>query len=458
MPGPTALLVVHGIGAQQPGETIEKLAKGLRLVDPGFAPRADGTGISATVGGHPVRLYEVYWADLLMGDATRGTFLINELQSLSWFPLFNLRRGNYRSRSYSFIKLAWWCIALPIFNFFFLFAYYGAGIFGQIFAPDKGKKVEGNFRQRVSATARQGRTLTAVDRMLDEYAGDVFNYVNSAGNAFYRDKDEKPVPPEVAQVFPKIMRRFHEQLLKADADGCQTIQVIAHSLGTVVTWHALSGFGDDPRRADAAAIDAARAKVTRVYTIGSPLEKIRFFWPRVAPPAPRAGMKLRWDNFVSYFDPVSGMLRTYDDWGPVNNHRLLGGGFIMGHVVYEHSGVFLDTLTEGLCGTCLPLPRSLKQRIWDALVLLGETLAAPAAITVVLAVGAGLYVAAAMLVPYLLSWLVRWFVPAETWAPIVDTASLVFLAMMTLAFVVAPAIRAGKAHAMYWVTEARHPD
>ena len=120
---------------------------------------------------------------------------------------------------------------------------------------------------------RRGTTLTVIDRMLDEFAGDVVNYVNSAGNAFYRDKDEKPVPPEVAHVFPKIMQRFNEQLLKADADGCSTIQVIAHSLGTVVTWHALSGFGDDPRRADAAAIDAARNKVTRVYTIGSPLER-----------------------------------------------------------------------------------------------------------------------------------------------------------------------------------------
>ena len=142
MPGPTALLVVHGIGAQKPGDSIEKLAKGLRLADPGFVPHVDGTGVtSATVGGHPVRLYEVYWADLLMGDAVRGTFLINELQSLSWFPLFNLRRGNYRSRSYSVIKLAWWCVALPIFNFFALFAYYGAGFFAQIFAGDEGKKL-----------------------------------------------------------------------------------------------------------------------------------------------------------------------------------------------------------------------------------------------------------------------------------------------------------------------------
>lgn len=437
MPGPTAILVVHGIGAQKPGDTVEKLARGLRLVDAGFTPGPDGT---ATVGGHPVRLYEVYWADLLMGDAVRGTFLINELQSLSWFPLFNLRRGNYRSRNYSLIKLAWWFVALPIFNFFALFAYYGAGMFAQIFSGTAGKEV--------------GSNLTVVDQNLDEYAGDVVNYVNSAANAFYRDKGEKPVPSEVAHVFPKIMERFHEQLLNAGRDGCDAIQVVAHSLGTVVAWHALSGFGDDPRRANAAAIDAARTRVTRVYTIGSPLEKIRFFWPRVTPaPAVHAGKSFRWDNFVSYFDPVSGTLRTFDDWGPVTNHYLLGGGFIMGHLVYEHSAVFLDALTEGVCGACLSLRRSLKQRLWDALVLLAETLVAPLALTIVLTVGAGLYLFGAMLIPYLLSWLVRWFVPAETWEPIVNTASRIMLGLMTLAFLVAPMIRAGKAHAMYWVKD-----
>jgi hypothetical protein len=457
MPGHTALLVVHGIGAQKRGDTIEKLARGLRLVDPGFAPLVDGTTISATVGGRPVRLYEVYWADLLMGDATRGTFLLNELQSLCWFPLFNLRCGQYRSRNYSFVKLAWWCVALPIFNFFALFAYYGAGLFAQIFAGDQGKRAKGTLRQQISDQfAKKERTPTAVDRMLDEYAGDVVNYVNSAGNAFFREKDERQVPPEIAQVFPNIMQRFHEQLLRAEADGCDTIQVVAHSLGTVVTWHALSGFGDDPRRADAASVTAARTKVTRVYTIGSPLEKIRFFWPRVTPaPAARGATNFRWDNFVSYFDPVSGMLRTYDDWGPVTNHRLLGGGFILGHVVYEHSAVFLGALTEGLCGRSLPMPRTLKQRLRDAVVLVGETLAAPLALIVVLAVGAGLFVVAAMFVPYLASWLVRWFVPAETWAPIVDAASLIFLGMMILTFLVAPAVRAGKAHARYWVIDAR---
>src|SRR6185436_15851352 len=225
--------------------------------------------------------------------------------------------------------------------------------------------------------------------VLDEYAGDVLSYVNSAGKAFYRENGEPKVPSQVQDAFPRIVQRFYDQLLKAHSDGCDTIQVVSHSLGTVVTYHALSGFGFDRGRADAESIRAAKAMVSRVYTIGSPLEKIRFFWPRIAPvgtPAP--DMNLRWDNFVSFFDPVSGTLRSFEDWGTVSNHRLLGGGFILGHVVYEHSPVFLSALTEGLCGRRISFERGLEARLWDLLVLLGETLFAPAALAVVLAVGA----------------------------------------------------------------------
>ena len=440
MAGEIGLLVVHGIGAQKPGETLDKLVRGLRLVERDIATRADRGSVAAVIGGQRVRLYEVYWADLLMGEKVRGSFMIKELQSVSWFPFLNSRRGNYRAARHSVVKVAWWSIVLPIINFFVLFAYYGADFFSQI--------VEGTARNKPRAGHKP---RTAVDKILDEYAGDVVNYVNSAGEAFFREKDEQPVPVDVQTAFPKIVQRFYDQLLKARADGCDRIQVVAHSLGTVVAYHGLSEFGLDPRRPDVGLIRAAAASIDRLYTIGSPLEKIRFFWPRIAPLAPASGdTKLRWDNFVSFFDPVSGMLRTFQNWGAVSNHRLLGGGFVLGHVVYEHSPVFLGTLTEGLCGRRLAVERSLKRRLWDYLVLAGETLFAPAALAAVLAVGGAFYVAVALLLPFLFSLMVRWFVPPETWAPIVDTASLVFLAMMTLTFLVAPAIRGSKVHRLYW--------
>ena len=84
--GHTALLVVHGIGAQERGETLAKLTSGLRRVDRDSVSNDIHDGVVATIGGQSVRLYEVYWADLLKGDLARGGFQIKELQSLSWFP------------------------------------------------------------------------------------------------------------------------------------------------------------------------------------------------------------------------------------------------------------------------------------------------------------------------------------------------------------------------------------
>lgn len=53
-----AVLVVHGIGAQKPGEALGKLIAGLSRVERDFgASSHDGV---LTLGGQPVRLYEVY--------------------------------------------------------------------------------------------------------------------------------------------------------------------------------------------------------------------------------------------------------------------------------------------------------------------------------------------------------------------------------------------------------------
>jgi hypothetical protein len=57
--GHTALLVVHGIGAQEPGETLAKLANGLRRVQPQSVPDAIHDGVVVAISGRTVRLYEV---------------------------------------------------------------------------------------------------------------------------------------------------------------------------------------------------------------------------------------------------------------------------------------------------------------------------------------------------------------------------------------------------------------
>jgi hypothetical protein len=387
---------------------------------------------------------------------------MNELQSLAWFPWFNLRRGNYGRTAYSVTRLAWWCVVLPLVNFFVLFAYYGAGFFAQLLSGDRGQRPRREHEGALSRLGRKavghGTTLTQLDRLLDEYVGDVLNYVNSAGHAFYRAAGEPPVPAELDGVHRRIVQRFHDQLVSAaEAEGCQSISVVAHSLGSVVAYHALSGFDADGHAPPPERARGAVRRVSHLYTIGCPLEKIRFFWPRVAPVAPATpDATIKWHNFASYLDPVAGVVRTFTDWGPVANHRLLGGGFLSAHVVYERSAAFLTTLGAGLDSGEVRLSRSPGERVRDAFLLAAETLLAPVLLALVLVVGAGLFVLVALLVPYALSWTVRWWMAPEVWGPIVDTASLVGLGAMTLTFLVAPALRASAAHRRYWVGDA-HP-
>lgn len=453
--GHTALLVVHGIGAQDPGETLAKLATGLRRLDGASVPAEITDGMRATVGAREIRLYEVYWADLHKGEKARGAFDIQEAQSLSWFPRFNWRRDCYRVSSYSTLRLLWWSFALPLVNFLVVLGYYGSGFVAQIFLGPKGKRPAPERESRIGWAGRKfagrGTTLSALDIALDEYAGDVLSYVNSAGDAFHREEKAAPVPAARQRLFADAMARFYDQLIAASAaDGCTDIQIVAHSLGTVVTWHALSGFRLEADPATRAAIDAARSKISRLYTIGCPLEKIRFFWPRITPRAAAAGLHFQWDNFVSFFDPVSGRVRTFDDWGDVKNHPLLGGGFISAHVVYEGSPIFLGALGEGLCGQPVPLEGGDTQGLRNTIRLIGETLLVPVLLALVLSIGAALFVAVGLMLPWLASWVARIFVGPETYGPIVDKVSLVLLGMMLLTFAVAPRNRASRVHRRYW--------
>ena len=70
------LLIVHGIGEQRRGQTTDKLLVGLKAAY-GDALHvehdADGYPAVVTANGQSVRLYEVYWADLLKGEVTRRT-------------------------------------------------------------------------------------------------------------------------------------------------------------------------------------------------------------------------------------------------------------------------------------------------------------------------------------------------------------------------------------------------
>jgi hypothetical protein len=452
-PVPAGVLVVHGIGAQQPGETFAKLWNGLHRVFP-ETPEKPAAGEPVALGARPVRFYEVYWADLLKGERVSGTFDFNEFSSLAWFPLFNQINRAYAQEPYPLWTVFRHSVVLPLGGFALLIVYWGARLLTQLWGAVRERRSEGRdlpelagktFIERARfIAAKRAHEPTAVDRLLDEYAADVLNYVNSAGDTF---NPERKMSEELRHVHRAIIGRFHDQLVRMRNDGCRSIHIVAHSLGTLVMYHALRGLGvDNATRADRATLSEAMASIEHLYTIGSPLEKIRFFWPGLRPATNLAGERpIAWDNFVSYFDPVAGMLQRFNDWGPVNNLRLLGGGFLSGHVVYERSDVFLGRLTEGLLGQAMTPRRTGGEKLKDMTMLLGESLLAPSLLFVLLASGTALWIGAAALLPFLVSLPFRLFVGPEIWGPILDYGAFLFGGMMLFVFLVVPAIHAKEA-------------
>lgn len=450
---PTAVLVVHGIGAQKPGESLEKLWSGIRRAFPELPENLrPGETLSLTdPAAHAecrVRFYEVYWADLLTGKRVKGSFDVNEFSSLAWFPFFNKSRGAYAAEPYSILRVLFWTLVLPVVGFAAFLTYWGAVLPAQMIAGARHRheeRPEMTFMERVRAARELPSSVSnVVNSMLDDYAGDIFNYVNSAGQSFPPDRE---IPENIRDVYREIVERFYRQLAKARDDGCERIQVVAHSLGTVVTYHALRGLRfDESAPHDQDAVAEACGRVEHIYTIGSPLEKIRFFWPRLRPNRNLVGDRtVAWDNFVAYFDPVAGVLRRYTEWGTVANHRLLGGGFLSAHVAYERSAPFLEALTRGLVGNPVKPERTLKQKFSDWALLLGETLAAPLGLVALLISGAFLWTLLAAGTSFMLSLPFRPFVAAEILGPIEDGVSLFIGGMMLLVFLIMPVINASRA-------------
>jgi hypothetical protein len=139
----------------------------------------------------------------------------------------------------------------------------------------------------------------------------------------------------------------------------------------------------------------------------------------------------------------------------VVNHRLLGGGFLRGHIVYERSPVFLGVLTEGVCGRPLPLARTRKEKWIDWLLLAGETLLAPAGAAIVLIAGVAIFLMTAFLLPFLVSLPLRQFLPEPTWVRIENLSALAAIGFLVVTFLVAPLNRARKVHRLFWAGTAR---
>ena len=102
-----ALIVVHGIGRQLLGDTLHQVACGLLDVC-GGAQLLDASGAAIAAndirerqldraslrqGSFVLRLYEVYWADLLPDDLVHDSFNKFNFEEVTWFGWLNWRAG-----------------------------------------------------------------------------------------------------------------------------------------------------------------------------------------------------------------------------------------------------------------------------------------------------------------------------------------------------------------------------
>jgi hypothetical protein len=271
----------------------------------------------------------------------------------------------------------------------------------------------GRDRERLE----QAVMRTWLDRLMDAYAGDVTNFIASMaqlprlredlvvarafGGEAPTDALSASLPHDLVQSFVDAPRREREVMQLADRtkarferaawvaamqDGCTEIQVLAHSLGTLVAYHAMNRAPLPPETA--ARTETCAATLTRFHTIGSPLEKIQFFWPRlVAPRADQPALfgqgpggraaaidvhpEFRWKNYYSVSDKVSGALRRFQGWSGIENRRLAGlGGVLSAHVAYKQNADFLRALAEQLGAAVAPRPggwlRSALGWAWSA--------------------------------------------------------------------------------------------
>jgi len=124
-----ALLNVHGIGEQRRGQTTEKWLVGLKAAYGDAMPiehDADNYPVAVTANGQTVRLYEVYWADVLSAEKSRGTFTWHILNTLVWHPAWCRQLGLLPSPEYS-SAIVWWrvCSGVRVQNGMALFTLFG---------------------------------------------------------------------------------------------------------------------------------------------------------------------------------------------------------------------------------------------------------------------------------------------------------------------------------------------
>ncbi len=335
------VIVVHGVGAQEKFDTLKSFLRGLQTGFEHLVPREHDEYYELDLPDRCIRFYEVFWADELKGDKTHGSFKFDMLPVVAWFPYLNEKAGWYPTGAYRPGHGRLWTRVLKL-----LMVPLWITLRGASFA----------FESLVKPS------LPAADlgASLDETAGDVFNYVKSRANTHEPGSD-------FGLVAQKICDHFYRKIMQALNDKCSELQVVAHSLGAVVAFDSLTG-------ATLPMVDATSSRsidpfsnMTRLYTFGSPLEKILFFWPRlllttIQGPTTESNEgftrisgqqeeklpgNFRWYNFHHLADAVAGKLTHFDHWTQVANYRLKA----MGGILRSHSLYYWDPQVHAILGT-----------------------------------------------------------------------------------------------------------
>lgn len=477
------LLLVHGIGAQESGDTTSQFVAGFLRAFPEALFNKDSRTLA--VESRLIRIYEVYWADLLKKEK-KGSFNQELVSSLAWLPWLHYRAGSYSPGDYSFFLVLSRTLVLVPVGVIFQLMYQGAKLLAGVFqafkdsakshsSPPGARPSEAGHSSRFSrrgikATADAAKNRrTVLDEILDEYAGDVFTYVDSAGGACPEDS-------QFVHTAMEVNGRFYAALKQASADGCSEIQIVAHSLGTVVAHLALSGhsltrFPQEEQQPETGFLEPL-AHLTRLYTIGSPLEKIRFVWPKLITTELIGRMRfvderaellsttsfqaalhrMKWDNFYDPFDRVSGRLKRFEHWGGVTNHFLMGlGGPLRSHVNYQSSRGFLAVVSEGLVGKKVTVRNKLSTRVRNVVLSMGENLLVLVAVPVTFLIGLALVVFVAGGIAYLLGLLVGLFASERATNVFKDVTMLLIAGLFVIGVTMDGKVQASKAHQKYWI-------
>ena len=213
------VLVVHGIGRQEQGESLRGLLRGLRrgfiLPDPdgalgSFCRETDGSIQSPTLKlpDREIVFYEVHWAEV-MEEFEWLSFSFTSLEDVSWFPWLNRTVPSWRcvysdkdGRRATVVLLI---VMVPL--------WLSLKTLAVLF--DATRKLFGISRD--------------FNQTFDATAGDVVNYVRS----------RRPVEP-TSSAATSICSQF-SKVLQLASGRCDEVHILAHSLGTVVAHDALTG-------------------------------------------------------------------------------------------------------------------------------------------------------------------------------------------------------------------------